>query len=64
MKRKEAISMATDEGNSAYKHGVLAGRKDVIDWINDALIRCGNDKGLFKAEWQKQLKEWGLDERM
>jgi hypothetical protein len=58
MNRKKAISMVVDEGNVAFKCGVLSGRKEVIEWVNDALIHCGNDKGLFKAGWQLKINEW------
>lgn len=40
MKHKEAISIAVDEGNDAYKRGILAGRKEVYDYFVNHNLLC------------------------
>ncbi len=56
MKRKESISIAVDEGNSAYKRGVIAGRKEVVNWIT---ANGGSLDGHYK-QWHNQLEQWGV----
>ena len=38
--RKEAISMAIDEGNTAFKRGVISGRKDVYNYLVKHNLLC------------------------
>lgn len=60
MKHEEAISIVVDEGNDAYKRGVIAGRKEVCDWINAHSVGITSDNHLGDNEcWKNQLKKWG-----
>ena len=63
MKRKEAISLAVDEGNDAYKRGVIAGRKEVCDWIKtNRVFFQGDDMAdsfeVDSKEWVTKLNKW------
>jgi hypothetical protein len=68
MKRKEAIGMAVDAGNDAYKRGVIAGRKEVCDWI--MTYHIDKNHRVDKPYWtgctipdiaiQTKLEEWGI----
>jgi len=60
--RKEAISLAVDEGNDAYKRGVIAGRKEVCDWIKgeNKFSRQIGYYAITYSELQDKFKEWGI----
>ena len=45
----------------AYCSGLMQGRKEVVEWVERALIVHPDNRKQFIKEWQAKLKEWGID---